>query len=353
MKTKLTVRPRKIAYTALTLLSAALFQNCGGELKLEDMLPEASGQANEIYVFCENSVWNDTIGRYVQGKLEERSTNLPQPEKRFTVYQFQPEGMNKARLTHRNIIEIVINQRNENKEARLVRKGSRGAKNQLMFEFKGQKKEELLEVLNSELPEILDEISKKEIERHHVKFKNRPNRSAQNKLSETLRLRVYIPKKLVLQKSINDTSGSFTWLEAKGASPEGSSVLHQGVFVYTYPYVDDSTFSSRYLISKRDSVLKDNVLGSRDDQYLKTLLIEGKHPSTKEINFNGNYAIEMRGEYTMHNGFMGGPFVSVTTFDEIKNRIVTVEGYCYAPQLKKRDFLKEMESVVYSLSFSE
>jgi len=353
MKSKQTVSPRKMVCMALTLLSAVLFQNCGGDLKLEDMLPDSSGQVNEIYIFCENGVWNDTVGRYVQEKLEERSMNLPQPEKRFTVYQFQPEGMNKARLTHRNIIEIVINQRNENKEARLVRKGSRWAKNQLMYEFKGQKKEELLGVLRSELPTILDEISKKEIERYHVKFRNRPNTSAQAKLKETLDMMVYIPKKLTVQKRVNDDAESFTWLEAKGASPGGGSVLHQGVFIYTYPYVDDSTFSTSYLISKRDSVLKDNVPGSRDDQYLKTLLIEGKRPSAKEINFNDNYAIEMRGEYTMHNGFMGGPFISVTTFDETRNRIVTVEGYCYAPQLKKRDFLKEMESVVYSLNFSE
>ena len=34
-----------------------------------------------------------------------------------------------------------------------------------------------------------------------------------------------------------------------------------------------------------------------------------------------------------------------------ENRIVTVEGYCYAPLLKKRDHLREMEAVVYSLQF--
>ena len=43
----------------------------------------------------------------------------------------------------------------------------------------------------------------------------------------------------------------------------------------------------------------------------------------------------------MHNGFMGGPFISLTTYDENRNRLVTVDGYCYVPQLKKEIFKRD------------
>ena len=41
-----------------------LFQSCGEELKLDDMLPEYSGQPNEVYVFCDNVIWKDTVGAF-------------------------------------------------------------------------------------------------------------------------------------------------------------------------------------------------------------------------------------------------------------------------------------------------
>ena len=329
-----------------------MFQSCGEELKLDDMLPEYSGQPNEVYVFCDNVIWKDTVGAFVLEHLEERTKNLPQPEKRFTVYQFQSDDMNKARLTHRNIIKLVVDQRNENKKAAIIRKGSRWAKNQLLYEFKGPNVSEMLALIRKELPGVLEEIDLKERERALVKFRKRTNLTAQKKLSEALNLDLVIPKRLSLHKTVIDSAESFAWLEAKGKSPDGTGVLHQGIFIYSYPYVDDSAFTYKHLISKRDSVLKKQVPGSRAGQYLKTLKMEGKLPDYKEINLLGNYAVEMRGQFTMHNGYMGGPFISLTTYDENRNRLVTVEGYCYAPQLKKRDFLKEMESIVYSISFS-
>jgi hypothetical protein len=338
-------------WTVLMLVITLLVQSCGGEYEIEDILPECAGMSNEIYVFCDNEIWDDTIGAYMRQQIEYRLNNLPQPEERFTLFQFQQEGMNNARLTHRNIIVVEVNNRNENQKTRLVRKPNRRAKGQLRFEFKGQKTTSVLTLLQAELPGLLEEISKKELERTQLKFENRLNKTAQQQLSDSLSVRLTIPMKLNLISNNGVQSGSFAWLEAKGLGPEGKRVLHQGVFVYSYPYVSDSAFSEKYLISRRDKVLKQNVPGGTPNQYLKTLLLPGKTPELREINFNGKYAVELRGQYTMHNGFMGGPFMSLTTLNESENRLVTVEAYCYAPLLKKRDYIKEMEAVVYSLKF--
>ncbi|MDG2330375.1 MAG: DUF4837 family protein [Flavobacteriales bacterium] len=339
-------------WAVLMLIISAFFQSCGGEYKIEDILPESAGMPNEIYVFCDNEIWDDTIGAYMQQQIEYRLNNLPQPEERFTLFQFQQKGMNNARLTHRNIIVVEVNNRNENQKTRLVRKPGRRAKGQLRFEFKGQKKTSVLALLQAELPGLLDEISKKELERAQRKFQNRLNKTAQRQLIDSLSVKLTVPLKLNLISNNGVQSGSFAWLEAKGLGPEGKRVLHQGIFVYSYPYVSDSAFSEKYLIARRDTVLKQNVPGGTPNQYLKTLLLPGKMPESREINFNDKYAVEVRGQYTMHNGFMGGPFMSLTTLNESENRLVTVEAYCYAPLLKKRDYIKEMEAVVYSLKLT-
>lgn len=75
-------------------------------------------------------------------------------------------------------------------------------------------------------------------------------------------------------------------------------------------------------------------------------------PEFKETSIDGKYAVEIRGLYKMNGAFMGGPFVSLTTFDEERGRIVTAEGFVFAPKFEKREYLREVEAVVKSLSFA-
>ena len=50
---------------------------------------------------------------------------------------------------------------------------------------------------------------------------------------------------------------------------------------------------------------------------------------------------------------MGGPFVNITQLDEKRNRIVTVEGFVYAPGNDKRDLLQQVEAIIYTLDFTD
>ena len=62
----------------------------------------------------------------------------------------------------------------------------------------------------------------------------------------------------------------------------------------------------------------------------------------------GEYMVEMRGLGRLEKAFMGGPFISHTVLDEQRNRIVTVEGFVYAPRLDKRLYLRELEAILYT-----
>ncbi len=59
----------------------------------------------------------------------------------------------------------------------------------------------------------------------------------------------------------------------------------------------------------------------------------------------------MRGLWELHGDFMGGPFVSYTVVDERHNRVVTLDGFVYNPGHDKRDLLRQIESLLYTLSF--
>jgi hypothetical protein len=60
----------------------------------------------------------------------------------------------------------------------------------------------------------------------------------------------------------------------------------------------------------------------------------------------------MRGQFRMENDFgFGGPFISLTTLDEKRNRVVTIEGYVFAPNSPKRELIRDLEAILYSLEF--
>jgi hypothetical protein len=76
-------------------------------------------------------------------------------------------------------------------------------------------------------------------------------------------------------------------------------------------------------------------------------------PQYRSLNLNGTYTAELRGLWKVEGDFMGGPFISISQIDEKRNRIVTVEGYVYAPKFNKREYIRQLEAILYSLEFTE
>ena len=62
----------------------------------------------------------------------------------------------------------------------------------------------------------------------------------------------------------------------------------------------------------------------------------------------------MRGFWDVEGDFMGGPYVSFTTVDTERNRVFTLDGYVYAPDLKKpskRNYVRGIEHLLYGIGF--
>jgi len=74
---------------------------------------------------------------------------------------------------------------------------------------------------------------------------------------------------------------------------------------------------------------------------------------TKEVNLNGTYAFEMRGLWKNSDISAGGPFVSYTTVDQKLGRLYYIEGYVYHPSGDKRDWMREMDTILKSFYISD
>jgi len=50
----------------------------------------------------------------------------------------------------------------------------------------------------------------------------------------------------------------------------------------------------------------------------------------------------------MENDKMGGPYISYSWLNGRKDTIITAEGYVYAPNFEKQNYLRELEAIIIS-----
>jgi hypothetical protein len=146
----------------------------------------------------------------------------------------------------------------------------------------------------------------------------------------------------------------FAWLQ-RDRMKSGGGLEHnviEGILLYHYPYTSDSTFTVEYLVDQRDAFTREYVPGPKEGSYMivqRSFEHLDLMPESRHTLLDGRYAMELRGLYGMHGAKMGGPFVSLTTLDEPRNRVVTAEGFVYAPQFDKREYVRELDAIVRSL----
>ena len=130
-------------------------------------------------------------------------------------------------------------------------------------------------------------------------------------------------------------------------SSNNANTGRMDLIVYTFPYTDPNTFTEEYLVAKRDSVLKANLPGSFPGSYMQTETRAGVEYTP--ITLNSKYCGVMRGLWRMQGDMMGGPFVSHTRLDEKNHRVVVAEGFVYAPETDKRNFMRRIEAALFTL----
>jgi hypothetical protein len=130
--------------------------------------------------------------------------------------------------------------------------------------------------------------------------------------------------------------------------------MRRDVIVYSYPYSSQEQFTNDSIIAMRNAVLGQLVSAQVPGSHMGT---EYKHfpPVTHSVpalrdSLGGFYAMETRGLWKILDGeAMGGPFVSLTRLDQVNGRIVTAEAFLFAAGQKKRNAMRQVEAILYSL----
>ena len=114
---------------------------------------------------------------------------------------------------------------------------------------------------------------------------------------------------------------------------------------------DPEPFTVDKLVGKRNEVLKANVPGMFDNTYMTTA--DYVRPEMKFLSYHDHHFAQLRGFWEVEGDFMGGPFVSHSFYSKDGRDIIVLEGWVYAPKYDKRQYLRQVESFLYSFEWDK
>lgn len=322
----------------IVLLSVfTLVISCNSNKQKQAVLPSVTGEANNIVIVIDNEDWNQATGDVFRNVFMQATPGLSQPEPLFKLINVPSSAFNNIFKLHRNILYVDVNNKKYKQTKVLINK-DRWAKHQYMLTMMAPDTLSLNNYLRDNEGKIMAQFADAERERIIYNYKRTEERMIRAKLEKNHQLSLVVPKGYIL----NVDSSDFVWISHQGPD------LDQGILIYDYPYTDADNFKKEYLLQKRDVILKKYVPGPVEGSYMTT---EYRFPITFQQYYNkqGQYIAQLKGLWRVENDFMGGPFISHTTVDTLRNRIVTVEGYIFAPNQDKRNYMCQLDAILNTL----
>lgn len=297
----------------------------------------ATGLAYEVVVTMNPDTWNGEVGEAIKADLASEVLGLPQSEPAMRITYVRPTDFNGLLTYVRNIFILNIDPQLYT-QTTVSYERNRWANGQLVITMNSPSKEEVIEYANSHPRILVDFFVKEEMARATEQFKKSYNAHVYNTVKEKFGAEIKVPENLSYSRDTTD----FFW------ASNNAGTGRMDIVVYSFPYRDTNTFTAEYLINKRDSVMKLNMPGSFPNSYMTTST-NYVMPSYTAISVNGKYTGVLRGLWRVEGDMMGGPFVSHARLDEVNNRVIVAEGFVYAPETNKRNYIRRIEAALYTL----
>jgi hypothetical protein len=300
------------------------------------VLPSATGTRFEILIVMDEVAWKAPSGRAVVALFNQDMPNLPQPEPMMDISQVNATQFSDLLKPTRNILFVEIDPRFE--QPKIIFGKNTWSRPQSAVKVQAANDSVMEALIKKDGERILSYFIDTERERSILLGKNYLNQKAMNEVEKLFGIRIDIPTEL---SKVHKTA-DFYWITNDHAR------IRKDLVIYSYPYTDKNMLSRESLIARRDSVLKANLPGEFEGSYAGTEL-KFHTPSFRAVNVNETYCAELAGLWKMFNGgSMGGPFYSHTRVDEVNKRVITVEGFVFAPGNNKRNHIRQLEAIVYS-----
>ena len=329
----------------LLALIALVLMACGNGK--ERLLTSATGSIYECLVVTPKM---PQVSDAVQTTMGADMYGLPQMEPYFTVTTITESQFDDFLKSTRNILIVDIN---EHKYTHIKTSQIRDAwsKPQAVVRIQAPSEEAFLDYWRDKGEAIREWFVREELARQIRFYRANTNKDARAILNKQ-GYDMLIPEDFITikneQLAISNNEVSVLWC-CNNKGP-----MRKDIVVYSYPYTAQEQFSCDSIIAMRNEVMGQMVTAQVPGSHMGT---EFKHfpPVSRQVaalrdTVGGFYAVETRGLWKILDGeAMGGPFVSLTRLDQVNGRVVTAETFLLAPGQKKRNAVRQLEAILYTL----
>lgn len=329
-----------LKFLALALTAVIALTSCSEEKKRKALLPNISGKAGEVIVVIDKGNWEGIVGTALRDSLAKETPFLPQREPLFGLVNVPQNAFTNMFQIHRNIIVANIN--NTVTEPGIVIRKDVWAAPQTVIYINAADSESAVKIIQENSGLMATTIEQAERDRIIRNVKKYEELKLAPVVAEMAGGSPHFPSGYKLKKRTSD----FVWIEY---SIEG---LTQGILAYKYPVIEgEQMMSLESIIENCNRMLENNVPGMFENTYMTTST--AVRPGIEYKRYKGRDFAEIRGFWEVYNDYMGGPFVSHAFYSPDGKDVIVLQGFVYAPKYDKRQYLRQVESVIYSFEWKE
>ena len=302
----------------------------------EEHKAPATGKPYDIFVVMPEAEWKGELGDTLRSILLEEVPMLNQREPRFDLYHIVPGNYKGLLLQHRNLLTLNVSP--SVGEPAMVAEYDVDAVPQLRVTLQGPSDSTVLAYVDANREALQRIFEMAERDRFVNKGKAFPEKSINRLIEEKFGFTMSIPMGYTVRKE----APNFLWISYE------MPLASQGIFIYSYPLTSGANFTVPYLVEKRNEFAA-LIPGPTDGSRMTTS--QEIEPVLNTVIINGRLWFEMRGFWDVTGDYMGGPFVSYTTVDATRKEMVTIDGYVYSPKHGKRNYIRQLESLIFNVEF--
>lgn len=301
--------------------------------KTERILIDSSGRMNHILMVINNDDWQGEVGNQLRTSLAKEALGLPQSEAIFHLNQISPRGFTSFLRSNRNVIFVNYGKKNS-----FLIKDNVYAKPQKIIQISAKNKKDLLQLIKDNEQKIVNEIKQGDLSIWQRKNLKKSKIHSELNAFKSLGFNMKIPHKYEIVQDSTD----YVWLVKD--IPEG----YLNLLMYSVPITSEAIENGENIIADRDK-RGHYVPGSNDTHMITEPAFS---PYKFDVILDGKKTYETKGKWMMIDDFMAGPFLNYSIVDKKNNRLLVVEGFTYAPNINKMNYMFELEAILKTVKLN-
>ena len=330
---------RFLSYMLVALVAFGAI-SCNRAKSRKALLPNISGKPGEVIVVINKGYWEGNLGSIIRDSLEIDFPFLPQSEPMYDLVNVAPNGFTSMFQIHRNI--IVTNISADVTEPGVLYKSDLWAAPQCVIKINAPTEDIAIELFTKECEKIKAVLEQAE----RARVISNTKKYEQHELAPIVTAMAGGSPHFPSGYRLKGRSDNFIWITYDPQFTE------QSILIYKYPVVPgEDMMSPESLLKAQSQMMQENVPGMFENTYM--IISPVVSPSVRYKKYGEHEFAEIRGLWEVHKDYMGGPFVSHVFYTPDGQNMILMQAFVYAPKYDKRNYMKQVESVLYSFEWKK